>query len=120
MSKFNHFIAEVKARINGDTAGVVAARNAKRAEAVINEQISVQNTRLVKLENKLEDAEDKLKDAKYPKELISDDQAYLNAITQADDSIVKLNEEIDQTNFDIEKLEALLEEFEGIEGEVNP
>jgi len=112
MSKFNHFIAEVKARINGDTAGVVAARNAKRAEAVINEQISVQNTRLVKLEN--------LKDAKYPKELISDDQAYLNAITQADDSIVKLNEEIDQTNFDIEKLEALLEEFEGIEGEVNP
>src|SRR5258705_12130701 len=116
MSKFKHFIAEVTARLNGDKAGVIDAKNAKKAEALIHGQLADQQSKLVKLELKYEDVIDRLREAKYPTVLIGNDQDYINRIKTANDEVIGLSDQLAETEDDQEFFEALLAEFEQGDG----
>lgn len=112
MSKITNFCKEVKARLTGDEAGVLAAKNERKAVSAINGQIASLKAKQVDDENAVEEAKESLKEAKYPTVLISNNQTYLQNIKNNQEKLNQVEESLQQTNENIAYYEALLKEFE--------
>lgn len=108
---FKFFIKEVTARITGDEAGVIAAKNARKAESAIKGQIAALEAKLVDDESRVDDAAETLKTAKFPVNLIRDNQAYVGNIKDAQADLDVATETVEDTKFSIDYFKGLLEEF---------
>lgn len=112
-----HFIKEVTARLTGDEKGVIAAKNARKAESAVNGQLAALKAKLVDDEGRREDKAEALNDAKYPKTLITDNQSYVGNIKRAQEAYESAVEEEATTNDSIDFFNALLVQFENGEPE---
>jgi len=112
MSKLTNFVKEVTARLKGDENGVIAAKNERKATSAINGQLAALRAKQVDDENAVEEAKDKLADAKYPTTLITDNKSYLQTIKYAQEAFDNATDTLKQTNDSIAYFEALLKEFE--------
>lgn len=74
------FVQETIAYITGDTDKAVALKNERLAKSAIKGQISALEGALVEAEVNVENAQENLKKATYPSELISSAQGYYNRI----------------------------------------
>lgn len=113
MSKITNFVKEVTARLKGDENGVIAAKNERKATSALNGQLAALKAKQVDDENAVEEAKDKLAEAKYPTTLIQDNKQYLTNIKYAQEAFDYATETLKQTNDSISYFEALLKEFEG-------
>lgn len=70
MNKITNFTKQVLARLKGDTAGVIAAKNEAYADNSIKSQIQALEGRLMDEKVALKDAQENLSNSTYPTELI--------------------------------------------------
>lgn len=110
MGKIKSYTKEVLARITGDKDQVIAEKNYRKASAQINGQIASLQSKLVEDEQRVEDAQDKLNEAKYPTTLVDGD--YLNDVVEANDQVEYAQAVLDETNKSIAFYKALLADFE--------
>lgn len=108
-----HFIEEVVARLKGDDNGVIAAKNARKAESALNGQIQALKSALVDEESSVEDANEALANAKFPTTLISNNQAYVDKIRDAQEDYDETVERMAGTEASIDYFEKLKLSFEG-------
>jgi hypothetical protein len=105
------FIAEVTARLKGDADGVLAAKIARKAISAVDSQLAALRAKEVDLENQLEDANESLKNAKYPIEMITDGQSYIKGIQRAQESLDKAKDDLNDVIDSIQYFETLLASF---------
>jgi hypothetical protein len=112
MSNFKSFVREVTARLKGDEAGVVAAKNARKAESALKGQIAALEAKLVDDESTVEDRKEALQNAKFPTTPITDNQNYIQNIRRAQEGVDSAEETVADTKFSIEYFQGLLVEFD--------
>ena len=105
------FIQEVVARIKGDDAEALASKIARKALTSVDSQIAALKSKEVDLENEVEDAEEALKDAKFPTEQISKGQSYIQGIQDAHGVWTTKSEELAELRESIKFFKKLLTEF---------
>lgn len=106
-TKINSFVSEVMARLKGDTPKATAIKNFRTADAALSSQIASLNAKTVKDENALEDAKEKLKNAQYPTEPITDTEAYINNIIAAQEAVDVAQKTLDATTKSIAYFESM-------------
>lgn len=111
MSKVNLFIREVTALLKGDDAQATAAKNARKAVSAFDSQIAALNASVVDLENAKEDAEEALKLAKFPTNLITDAQSYIRNIVAAQEALDAANAKLEETQKSLEYFQSLKAEM---------
>ena len=111
LKKGKAFIAEVTARLKGDTDGVLAAKIARKAISAVDSQLAALKAKEVDLENSLEDAKEALKNAKYPTEMITDGQSYIRGIQRSQESLDKANDDLKDVVDSIQYFETLSASF---------
>ena len=77
------FVKEVTARIKGDEATVVAAKNARKANSAFDAQLALLKSKQVDQENAVEDAKEALNSAQFPTSLVKDNNSYIQGIVNA-------------------------------------
>ncbi len=112
MSAFKFFIKEVTARLKGDEAEVVAAKNARKAESAINGQLAALKAKLVDDESNVEDKQEALSNAKFPTTLITNNSYYVENVKRAYDALEEANDTLADTQNSILYFEQLLAEFD--------
>lgn len=101
------FIREVTARLTGDDAGTKAVRIAKKAFSALNSQLAALDSAQVDAEDVVEECEEALKDAKFPKEEIKDGKKYIQGIQDAQNALDKAQQELDNVIESIEYFKKL-------------
>lgn len=112
MSKIKSYVKQAIARLTGDKTEELAQKNYRKATSAVRGQIAALEAQLIDAESDLEAAEDGLADAKYPKELITNQEAYLESILCAKDAVEDAQHRLKSLQASIEFNKALLEEFE--------
>ena len=102
------FVAEVVARLTGDTDTVTALKNERLAKASIKGQISALEGALVNAEVEVSNAEDKLFNAIYPTILIANQAGYYKTIIGAKEQLKEAEEVLSNTKESIAYAEELL------------
>lgn len=111
MTKVSNFIKEVTARLKGDEAGVVAAKNERKAVAAVKGQLAALDNQLVNQESAVEDANEAFEAAKYPTNLIGDVESYVRNIANKKEHLAAKEEALEETKKSIEFFKGLLVEF---------
>lgn len=111
VKKGKTFIKEVIARLKGDDAEVKAAKISRKAISAVEGQLAALNSKKVDLENTVEDAAEFLNNAKYPIELISDNQSYIRGIEKAQKAYDEAVENLENVEQSIAYFTELLEKF---------
>lgn len=112
MSTLKSFVKETVARLTGDSTEVIAQQNYRKATSALTSQIAQLNYKKVDAEQKVENAKEALKEAKYPTSLIQDGSSYLDNINNAYFALETAKEELEQIEESIDYYETLQEEFE--------
>lgn len=112
MSKVTAFFKEVKGRITGDKALVVAGRNERIALSEIDVQLAGLKHQRIKQERAVEEAEESLASAKYPTEIIENSGSYYQKIASAYQIVQNLKQELKDTEDSIKFATELKAEFE--------
>ena len=111
VSNVKSFVEEVIARLEGDSDKAVAARNHRKANSAVRGQVAALEAKKVDDEVALEEALEKLGDAKYPTKPITNNQTYIQGIKNAQDLVDSREEELASTNEALKYFEDLAEEF---------
>ena len=94
MSNASKFCKTVAALIKGDDAALVAIKVEKKAKAAFKQQIAALETKILEIQEQLDDARENFKLAVHVTTPISDTQAYLQSIVTADEAQQTLEEEL--------------------------
>lgn len=113
MSKFANFLKVMEGILTADDNKVLAGRNANKAEAAVEQQLSAQRSELTDRNIALEEAEDALKAVKYPKTKIENGKDYIRSIRDAQARVDAAKDAVEETNNNIAYFEALQKEFVG-------
>lgn len=105
------FIDEVLARLQGDSDGAVAARNARKADSAVRGQLAALEAQRVDDEIALEEAVERLGNAKYPTTPIENAQDYIQSIVDAQEDVDSAQEALDATIESLEYFKALAGDF---------
>ena len=111
VTKVTNFIKQVTAQLTGDQNTVIATKNARKADSALNGQLAALNSKLVDLESLVEDAEEALYLAKYPKTLITDNQSFLNNIKKASEAFETAKDNVANVEESIAFFTALQNEY---------
>lgn len=111
MNKITNFAKQVFAQLTGDTDGVIAAQNERKANSSLKSQIAVLEGKVVDQEEKVSDLKDALIKAKYPPTKIMDGETYLQGIRYAQERVDAAQEQLATTNDSIKYWKTLLEEY---------
>lgn len=111
IKKGQSFAKEVLARLKGDDAKAIAEKNARKAMSAVEGQLAALKAKEVDLENTLEDAQENLGNAKYPTEMITDNQYYIRNIQKAQELLNKAEEELADVKASIVYFTDLLKSF---------
>lgn len=111
MNIVTNFAKETLARLKGDDAGVIAAKNERKANSAINGQLASLRAKLVDDETAVEDAQEALKDAQFPKSLITDNANYVRGIKNAYERLQQATDTLESTKTSIAYFESVLQEF---------
>jgi len=111
MNKISNFAKEVLSKLKGDEKGVIAAKNERKANSALNGQLAALKAKQVDDESSLEDAQEGLKNAKYPTSLITDNKYYVDDIKSAQMRVDSVQQTLDDTKASIEFYEKLLVEY---------
>jgi Tfp pilus assembly protein PilX len=85
--KMSNFIKEVTARLKGDEQGVLAAKIERKASSAIKSQIAALTSHIVDAESAVEEAEERLQNAIYPTEMITNNNVYIAGIKAAKENL---------------------------------
>lgn len=85
--KITNFVKEVTARLKQDQNAVVVLKNQRKADSAINSQLAALESRVVDLEETVENRTEALNDAKYPTTLITDNKRYVESIIMAKEDL---------------------------------
>lgn len=77
------FVREVLARLKGDAETVIAEKNERKARSAFNGQIAALEARIVDSEDKVGEAEEAFKAAKYPVVIIGSAQSFVEGVRNA-------------------------------------
>lgn len=105
------FVKEVVARLQGDDNEVIAQRNYRKANAAVKGQISSLESKKVDAEVSLEEAKEKLADAKYPTSPIKDNSDYIRTIVRRQEKVTEAEEALEEVNSSLAYFKGLWEEF---------
>lgn len=105
------FVAQVVARLKGDDAEVLAAKIARKALSAVDAQLAALRAKEVDLEGALEDANERLTEAKFPTTMITDNSSYIRGIQAAQESKDQAETNLEDVKTSIKYFEALLKEF---------
>lgn len=100
MNKVTNFYNECKARITGDQDEVIILRNERKANSGLKNQLASLDLEKVNAEEQIENAKEKLADAKFPKTPIEDVSSYLQSVKDAQqevDNAVEALEDIEES-----------------------
>ena len=110
-AKVSNFVKQVTAQLTGDQNQVIATKNARKADSAVNGQLAALKSRQVDLEGTVEDKEELLHLAKFPKELITDNQRFIQSIKYAQEAYDNAVEALVDVKDSILYFEDLEEEF---------
>lgn len=113
VAEAKHFVKEVAARLSQDEDKVISESNARIAIQSIKGQCAALDLKLMKAETANDQAIQRLGDAKYPTSVISDPDKYIENIKDAELSLQKSIEDIEEIERSLEYFESLLDEFAG-------
>lgn len=105
------FIKEVVARLKGDGAEAIAAKVGRKALSAFEGQIAALKSKKVDLENAVEEAEDRLKEATFPTSVFSSNQNYIDDILRAQGAVDQAKENLATTQKALEYFETKVETF---------
>lgn len=105
------FVKEVVARIKGDDAEALANKIARKALSAVESQIAALNARQVDLENTVEDNQDKLKEAKFPTTMFSENASYIHTIKRAQDQLDASVADLEDVKESLKYFNELLKSF---------
>lgn len=111
MKEVSNFMSIVLAKLTGDKAKEVAARNEKKARAALKGQISALESEQVNLDEAVEDAKEALNNAIYCTEPIVSSEAYISNIVKAKDNLTDAEDAIEDNQESIEFYKSLLEKL---------
>ena len=111
VTKGTLFVKEVIARLKGDNAEALGAKIARKAISSVEGQLAALKARQVDLEDQVEDAEEALKVAKFPIEMITDNQGYVSNIRRKLDALEEAKTNLADVKESIKFFEGLLNEF---------
>lgn len=106
------FVKETLARLAGDEKEVISQKNYRKATLIVTGQIGALKLKLSDDESQLEAAEEKLKEAKFPTTLITNNEAYMRAINEAKQVVKAAKKVVADTKHSIAEAEETLAEFE--------
>jgi outer membrane protein TolC len=101
-----NFIKQVVARIQGDDAKVIAAKNERKAKAAFQQQIATLRAEEVEMENNVEEALEVYENALYPSTRIGDNVTYLSNIVNAKQRLDDAQADLEATKDSISFFEA--------------
>jgi len=111
MNKVTNFVKQTLAMITGDEKTVISTKNERKSNSAINGQLAALKSKLVDDESALEDAEELLKNAKFPSSLITDNPCYIESIKRANSRVQSAKNTIADTKYSIEFFESILAEY---------
>jgi hypothetical protein len=85
--KMSNFIKEVTARLKGDEQGVLAAKIERKANSAMKSQIAALTSHIVDAESAVEEAEERLQNALYPTQMITNNNDYIAGIKSAKENL---------------------------------
>lgn len=106
-----NFVKQVKAQLTGDQNEIVALKNARKADSAVNGQLAALKSKLVDLEGVVEDKQEALHLAKFPKELITSNGDFISRIKCAQENLDGANEELTEVLESIEYFDNLSTEY---------
>lgn len=106
-----NFIKQVTAQLTGDQNVVIATKNARKADSALLGQLAALNSKSVDLESLVEDAQEALYLAKYPKTLITDNSSFLNNVKRASEALETAKENLANVEESIAFFTALQNEY---------
>lgn len=106
-----NFAKQVLAQLTGDTDGVIAAQNERKANSHLKSQIAVLEGKLVEQEEKVKDETDALNKAKFPPTRIFDGESYLAGIRRAQERVDSAQDTLETTQESIAYWKTLLTEY---------
>lgn len=95
MQKTTNFVKQLTARLKQDQDTVVVLKNQRKADSAINSQLAALESRVVDLEETVENRTEALNDAKYPTTLITDNKRYVDNIVRAKEALDNAQSELD-------------------------
>jgi hypothetical protein len=111
IKKGSIFAKEVLARLKGDDAKAIAEKNARKAMSAVEGQLAALKAKEVDLENTLEDAQENLANAKYPTDMITDNQNYIRNIKKAQEMLDNAEQDLKDVKDSINYFDNLLKSF---------
>ena len=105
------FIAQVVAKLKGDNNEELAIKISRKALSAVDSQLAALRAKEVDLEGTLEDATDALNEAKFPTTMITDNQAYIRGIQNAEKAKVEAEDNLNDVKESIKYFEGLLASF---------
>lgn len=109
----SNYAKTLLAMLTGDQDLALATYNERKASAAIDRNISNLKTQLVDDECVLQEAQEALKEAKYPKYKISQGHDYCGNLLNYKEKVEKAQDRIDSTKVSIEYFEELKKELFG-------
>lgn len=106
-----NFAKIVLAKITGDKSIETAERNFRKADSALSGQIAALNSRVIDLENALEDSKESYENAKYPTELIGETSSYLRQVKSAKETVDNNQSLLDEVNASLKFYKELQAEF---------
>lgn len=106
------YVKETLARLTGDNNEVVAQKNYRKASSILNGQIAALKAKQVDSEGVLEEAQENLKAAKFPSELITRGESYIEQLNYAKERVKDAQQDLDDVKASITEAETTLAEFE--------
>lgn len=108
MTKVSLFVRTTLAFLTGDKAAEIALKNFQKATNAYKTQISALTSTLDEQNDAVDEAEEALKVARYPKELIEDKKAYILAVNKAKTTLDTKKAIVEETKATIAEYEAEL------------
>lgn len=105
------FIKEVVSRLKGDDSEALASKIARKALSAVEGQLAALKAKQVDLENSLEDAQEALNNAKYPTEIFTSNQNYIENIKRAQERYDAAFDELESCKDSINYFNDLLNSF---------
>lgn len=110
-TKINSYVKEVMARIKGDDDKVTAERNYRKATSAVTGQLASLASKKVDAQIKVEEAKEKLQNAKYPTTVIGDISDYIRSIASKQEKLDSAEEELADVESSLKFFEELNTEF---------
>lgn len=111
MAKISNFTKQALAFMSGDTDGVIAKQNERKANSALDGQIAVLKGKIVDQEETVNDKKEALQKAKYPATRIDNRESYLQNIRYAQENLDAAEDTLQDTRDSISYWEGLLKEY---------